>query len=179
MSEDSEKDDDTEVKVVLVGNSGVGKTRLVNVVLSGSSRRDEVRPTIGASFSTKSYEYHNRTVLFQIWDTAGNERFRAMTPLYYRDARIVLFVFAVDDVQSFDQVDSWHQGVADALGRGATAVLIGNKLDGIRIVPRHDAERKAADLGAHYIETSALTGVGLDQLLDMMAELAVKDFNAG
>jgi 50S ribosomal subunit-associated GTPase HflX len=85
----------------------------------------------------------------------------------------------VNDVQSFEQVDSWHQGVVDALGRGTTAVLIGNKLDGIRAVPRHHAERKAADLGTHYIETSALTGVGIDQLLDMMAELAVKGLNIG
>jgi small GTP-binding protein len=110
-----------------------------------------------------------------MWDTAGHERFRAMTPLYYRGARIALIVFAVDDPSSLNEVEEWHKSVVDTLGETIPTILIANKIDLPRVVRPEEGQEKAAKIGARYVETSAVTGVGLPTLFEQIGEIVVAD----
>jgi small GTP-binding protein len=160
---------DTETKIVLIGKSSVGKTSIVSYAISNSPASD-LQPTIGASFSTKAHDYEGRTVLVQIWDTAGHERFRSMTPLYFRGARVVLIVFALNDTSSFDEVVDWSNTVNDHVPDVAK-ILVGNKLDlPGRTVTVEAAEEKAKEIEAQYVETSAMDGTGINHMFDLIAQ---------
>jgi small GTP-binding protein len=175
MSWDSDNDSEPEAefKVVVIGKSTVGKTSLITIATSGSPAMDSI-PTIGANFSTKLHHYHDKEVIIQIWDTAGHERFRSMTPLYYRGARVILFVFALDSLSSFQEIDDWHKSVIDAVGSSLAMVLVGNKYDLPRQIAHERAANKANELNMRcYMETSAITGFGINELFDTVAEILV------
>jgi small GTP-binding protein len=163
-------DQAVESKVILVGRTTVGKTSIVNASLTGTFSV-ETRPTIGAGFSIKMFESDGRRSLFQVWDTAGHERFRSMTPLYYRGAAFALIVFAIDDRQSFVEIDAWRQSLADSL-TAVSVILVANKSDlaDERVVSETEARLKAQEIRARYIEVSAKTGQGIDEIFKIMAE---------
>jgi small GTP-binding protein len=175
MSSDSDGEPDpaAEAKVVVIGKSTVEKTSLITIATSGAPAGDSM-PTVGANFSTKTHLYCNKEVVIHIWDTAGHERFRAMTPLYYRGARVILFVFAIDDPSSFEEIDHWHESVLSSIGPSVGMVLVGNKADLPRQVASDQAVKKADELNMScYMETSAVTGDGVNELFDKVAEIAV------
>jgi small GTP-binding protein len=161
-------DDSYEIKVILVGRTRVGKTCIVNAALTGAPSVD-TPPTIGAGFSLKTFDWHGKRYIFQMWDTAGHERFRSMTRMYYRGASLALIVFAVNDAQSFAEIESWRESLLSSLTT-VSIVLVGNKSDLAHCVSREDAELKAAEIKAKYIETSAKTGDGIDDLFAMLAK---------
>jgi small GTP-binding protein len=175
MSDDENTDTyDSETKVVLIGKSSVGKTSLVMCALSGGSTA-EPQSTVGATFSTKAHTFQGKTVLVQIWDTAGHERFRSMTPLYFRGARIVLIVFALDDLSSFEDVDVWN-GIVDEHVPNVAKILIGNKSDlSGRAVTEETAKQKAKEIGADYIATSAIKGPQLTELFALIASDVIEN----
>jgi small GTP-binding protein len=159
-----------ESKVIFIGNATVGKTCIVNCVLTGGFSLTTV-PTVGAGFSLKAYVRDSRRYVFQVWDTAGHERFRSMTPLYYRGAAFAVIVFAVDDRDSFDRAEWWRATLADAVGAPVSVFLVGNKVDvDARAVPEAEARQKAAALQAQYFEVSAKTGAGVDALFGAMVD---------
>jgi small GTP-binding protein len=172
---DDESGNDIETKVVIVGKSTVGKSSIIHHIVTGSAAR-EGTPTIGGSFTTKLHQYQSKNVLIQIWDTAGHERFRAITPLYYRGAKIAIIVFSVDDIESFADVENWQRNIADTLSTPIPLILVGNKVDLDRRVLAVDGEEKAKRMNARYIETSAWTGQGLIDILDHVAEIMVSSF---
>jgi GTPase SAR1 family protein len=94
-----------------------------------------------------------------------------MTPLYYRGAHVVLLVFAVNDRGSFNEVDEWNRGVREALGDTAALIVVGNKCDLPRAVTFEDAQKKATSLNGSYIETCTITGAGINQLFNKVAEI--------
>jgi small GTP-binding protein len=142
--------------------------------LSGGSAADP-QPTVGATFSTKAHTFQGKTILVQIWDTAGHERFRSMTPLYFRGAKIVLIVFALDDLSSFEDVDVWN-GIVDEHVPNVAKILVGNKSDlSGRAVAEEKAKQKAKEIGADYIETSAIKGTQINELFDLIAIVVVRN----
>jgi small GTP-binding protein len=161
-----------EAKVVIVGKSTVGKTSLVNYVTLGSAGSGVV-PTVGANCVTKLIQYESQTVLIQMWDTAGHERFRAMTPLYYRGAKIAIIVFAVDDQSSFEEIEDWQNSIINTLNERIPLILVGNKVDLTRTISPEDGEKRANQMNARYLETSAMTGEGVVVLLDAIAAILV------
>jgi small GTP-binding protein len=177
LSDESDDEKATETKVVIVGKSSVGKTSIVSFIATGSAFRGP-QPTVGANFTTKSYQHQNHTVLIQLWDTAGHERFRAMTPLYYRGARIALLVYAVDDADSFSDIDSWERSISETLREQIPLILIANKIDLAHAVRVDDGKEKAAALHATFVETSAVTGEGLPALLDAIGDIVVRTLPA-
>jgi small GTP-binding protein len=144
------------VKLVLVGNSGVGKTaivsRLVNDTfdLSGGS-------TVGVEFKSYRLETDLGPVAFKIWDTAGQERFRSVTRAYFRNAQGALLVYSIDDEASFKDLNGWLADIQSLATPNAVIFLIGNKcdLEERRVVTRSQAEEFAKRNSLIFCETSA------------------------
>jgi small GTP-binding protein len=165
---------DPSVKVVFLGESGSGKTSIINRYIDRAFS-PLTSPTIGCFGRTVPYEYKGQTINLNIWDTAGQEIYRSLTPMYYRNANVAVVVFDVTNRGSFDQVSGW---VAELLANIGTIILIicGNKADlsKQRVVNELDAAALAQSSSALYLETSALTGYGLDGLFQTVIRQTVE-----
>jgi len=144
-------------KVVLIGDSGVGKSNL----LSRFTRNEfnlESKSTIGVEFATRAVTIEDKTVKAQIWDTAGQERYRAITSAYYRGAVGALLVYDIAKTQSFENVQTWLSELRDHADRDIVVMLVGNKTDlrHLRQVQTEVATEFAKAHDLSFIETSAL-----------------------
>ncbi|XP_068205080.1 ras-related protein Rab-37-like isoform X1 [Palaemon carinicauda] len=155
---------DLSFKVMLIGDSCVGKTCLLtrfkdNTFLSGS-----FISTVGIDFRNKVVTVDGSKVKLQIWDTAGQERFRSVTHAYYRDAHALLLLYDVTSKNSFDNTRAWLAEVHEYAQDDVVIMLIGNKCDvnGDRIIRREDGERLAREYNVAFMETSAKTGLNVD-----------------
>jgi len=151
-------------KVVLIGDSGVGKSNL----LSRFTRNEfnlESKSTIGVEFATKSMQVDTKTVKAQIWDTAGQERYRAITSAYYRGAVGALLVYDISKQITFENVERWLKELRDHAESNIVIMLVGNKSDlrHRRAVTTEDAMAFAENNGLAFIETSALDATGVDE----------------
>mmetsp|Transcript_57195 Transcript_57195/g.117063 ORF Transcript_57195/g.117063 Transcript_57195/m.117063 type:complete len:215 (-) Transcript_57195:253-897(-) len=162
MSKDDEYD--YLFKVVLIGDSGVGKSNL----LSRFTRNEfnlESKSTIGVEFATRSIPVDGKTIKAQIWDTAGQERYRAITSAYYRGAVGALLVYDIAKHLTFENVDRWLKELRDHADQHIVIMLVGNKSDlrHLRAVPTEDAKGYAETRKLSFIETSALDSTNVDQ----------------
>jgi len=155
----SNKDDEYDYlfKVVLIGDSGVGKTNL----LSRFTRNEfslESKSTIGVEFATRSIQVDGKTVKAQIWDTAGQERYRAITSAYYRGAVGALLVYDIAKHLTYENVERWLKELQDHADQNIVIMLVGNKSDlrHLRAVPTDEARTFAEKNNLSFIETSAL-----------------------
>jgi len=144
-------------KVVLIGDSGVGKSNL----LSRFTRNEfnlESKSTIGVEFATRSIQVDGKTIKAQIWDTAGQERYRAITSAYYRGAVGALLVYDIAKHITYENVNRWLKELRDHADSNIVIMLVGNKSDlrHLRAVPTEEAKSFAAESGLSFIETSAL-----------------------
>jgi len=144
-------------KVVLIGDSGVGKSNL----LSRFTRNEfnlESKSTIGVEFATRSINVDAKTVKAQIWDTAGQERYRAITSAYYRGAVGALLVYDIAKHGTDVNVTRWLKELRDHADSNIVIMLVGNKSDlkHLRAVPTDEAKTFSTENGLSFIETSAL-----------------------
>jgi len=144
-------------KVVLIGDSGVGKSNL----LSRFTRNEfnlESKSTIGVEFATRSINVDGKTVKAQIWDTAGQERYRAITSAYYRGAVGALLVYDIAKHATYVNVTRWLKELRDHADSNIVIMLVGNKSDlkHLRAVPTDEAKAFSTENGLSFIETSAL-----------------------
>ncbi|CAF0765190.1 unnamed protein product [Didymodactylos carnosus] len=165
-------------KIVLTGDSGVGKSNL----LSRFTRNEfslESRSTIGVEFSTKEVQVDGKTIKVQIWDTAGQERFMAITKAYYRNAYGALLVFDILKASTFQNLDQWYSEVRANAGVDCCIILIGNKSDQrhIRAVMSDAAKKYADERNIKYIETSALDATNVEQAFRTLIQDIYKQFS--
>ena len=158
-------------KVVLIGDSGVGKSNL----LSRFTRNEfslESKSTIGVEFATRSITVDGKVLKAQCWDTAGQERFRAITSAYYRGAVGAILVFDLSKRATFDNVSRWLSELRENAKEGIVVMLVGNKTDlgtEKRQVTADEGEAKAKELGIMFIETSAKAGINVKALFRKVA----------
>ncbi|PRW59514.1 Rab family GTPase [Chlorella sorokiniana] len=159
-------DDDYDYlfKVVLIGDSGVGKSNL----LSRFTRNEfslESKSTIGVEFATRSIQVDGKTIKAQIWDTAGQERYRAITSAYYRGAVGALLVYDITKQTTFENVERWLKELRDHADSNIVVMLVGNKSDlrHLRSVQTEDAKAFCEREGLSFIETSALEATNVEQ----------------
>nr|WDA42974.1 RABA3 [Fagopyrum tataricum] len=146
-------------KVVVVGDSAVGKTQVLSRFAKNEFTLDS-KSTIGVEFQTRTLTVRSKVIKAQIWDTAGQERYRAVTSAYYRGALGAMMVYDITKRQSFDHVARWVSELRAHADKSIVIMLLGNKADltAQRQVPIEDALQFARDQGLFFSETSALTG---------------------
>ncbi|XP_010675441.2 ras-related protein RABA1f [Beta vulgaris subsp. vulgaris] len=158
-------DDDYDYlfKVVLIGDSGVGKSNL----LSRFTRNEfnlESKSTIGVEFATRSIHVDDKIVKAQIWDTAGQERYRAITSAYYRGAVGALLVYDVTRHVTFENIERWLKELRDHTDSSIVIMLVANKADlrHLRAVSTEDAKSFAERENLFFMETSALESLNVE-----------------
>ncbi|KAI9495321.1 rab family GTPase [Zychaea mexicana] len=151
------------IKLLLIGDSGVGKSCLL-LRFSDDSFTPSFITTIGIDFKIRTIELDGKRIKLQIWDTAGQERFRTITTAYYRGAMGILLVYDVTDERSFGNVRNWFSNIEQHASEGVNKILIGNKCDmeEKRVITTEQGQALANELGIRFMETSAKANIGVE-----------------
>tara|TARA_Y100000816_G_scaffold287404_1_gene270071 strand:- start:762 stop:1373 length:612 start_codon:yes stop_codon:yes gene_type:complete len=160
----------TLCKIVLLGDTGVGKTSIsIRFVQDTFAKYQE--PTIGAAYLTKTLHRPNHSVKFEIWDTAGQERYRALVPLYYRSAQIAIVVYDISVKSSYEQAKIWINRVKQD-HNSCLIFLVGNKSDAAekRIISEDTAQQYAIKHNILFMEVSAKNGDHIADLFNIIAD---------
>ena len=172
--------DDKAIKIILLGEAGVGKTNLIRVAI-GKEFESNTQSTLTSSYCEAKIELNNKIYRYFLWDTAGQETYRSLNKLFIKDSKIIIIVFAINDKPSFEQVDYWHKSVKELLGdEGYTIALVGNKSDLYEeeVVKQQEIEKKAKEMGVVYKVTSAYTDAkGFKLFLNEILEKYINKFN--
>ncbi|KAJ8283596.1 hypothetical protein COCON_G00024460 [Conger conger] len=163
---------DLAFKVMLVGDSGVGKTCLLVRFKDGAFLAGSFISTVGIDFRNKVLNIDGVKVKLQIWDTAGQERFRSVTHAYYRDAHALLLLYDVTNKTSFDNIQAWLTEIHEYAQQDVVLMLLGNKADSAheRVVKREEGEKLAKEFGVPFMETSAKSGLNVDLAFTAVAK---------
>jgi len=162
---------DDDIKVILVGRTGTGKTNIINAIIGAKFDSSEMS-TSTAAFVEKTINVNNKDYHLAIWDTAGQEKFRSLTKIFIKDAKIVIFVYSITDKESFKEIDFWLETVKNILGDKPVFGLAGNKKDLFQQeeVGDEEGEDKAKEIGAIFKLTSAKTKIGIEDFVKKLAE---------
>ena len=157
-------------KVIIIGNTEVGKTSLM-LRFADNAFSDQHLTTIGVDFKVCRVAVGDSIVKLQLWDTAGQDRFRTITSTYYRGAHGVIVVYDLTCLKSFHNVDSWLQEL-DAHNSELYKIIVGNKSDmpDQRVVSTEDGQQLAERLGTRLFETSAKNNANVEEMFRYMAE---------
>ncbi|KAE8702805.1 Ras-related protein RABA4c [Hibiscus syriacus] len=150
-------------KVVLIGDSAVGKSQLLARFARNEFNIDS-KATIGVEFQTKTLLIDHKSIKAQIWDTAGQERYRAVTSAYYRGAVGAMLVYDITKRQTFDHIAKWLEELRGHADKNIVVMLVGNKSDlgSLRAVSVEDAKEFAQREGLFFMETSALEDTNVE-----------------
>ena len=154
------------LKFIIIGNSGVGKSN-ITIRFLYDKFMDNFVPTIGVEYGAKNVVIDNKTYRVQIWDTAGQEKYRSITRAYYTNCSCAIVVYDITNEQSFKDVQNWVNDCKKHTKNSLLFVLIGNKLDldlrDQRIITYEEGVRFANEKGMLFFEVSALTGENVEQ----------------
>lgn len=167
--------DDVFLKFLIIGESSVGKSNLL-IRYINDTFEDSFITTVGVDFKTKFLEIDNKHVKLQIWDTAGQEKFRAITNSYYRGAHGILLLFDLGNRSTFEQIASWVESIKDKADADTFIYLVGNKCDLEREVSKEEAEDLALQYGMKYYEASAKENINVDKVFNDLAHVAFHKF---
>nr|XP_057930780.1 ras-related protein Rab-8B-like [Doryrhamphus excisus] len=151
-------------KLLLIGDSGVGKTCLL-FRFSEDSFNTTFISTIGIDFKIRTIELDGKRVKLQIWDTAGQERFRTITTAYYRGAMGIMLVYDISSEKSFENIKNWIRNIEEHASSDVEKMILGNKCDMAdrRQVSKDRGEKLAIDYGVKFLETSAKTSLNVEE----------------
>lgn len=171
------QDYDYLFKLLLIGDSGTGKSSILNRFVDNSFTETYIS-TIGVDFKIKTVEYNGKKIKLQIWDTAGQERFRTITSSYYRGAQGVVIVYDVTDKKSFDNVKLWMQEIERYACSNSLKFLFGNKSDLVKnkIVDFDEANIFAIENKLIFYETSAKSGNNISEAFLKISEEINKNY---
>lgn len=158
---------DFSLKVVVIGDSAVGKTSFLYRIVR-DEWTEKTQPTLGVEFMMKNVKTENHIMQLQMWDTAGHEIFRSVTKTYYRGAAAALILFDLSCEDSFTATSNWIKDVSEMARPDVVKILVGNKTDLVqeRKVKREDAEEYAQANGMKYFEVSAKTGENVELVVN-------------
>ena len=150
---ENEQDIEDSIKIILVGNSGVGKTAIINRYIMDTFT-DELKPTLTMNYIEKIIEINNKNIKINIWDTAGQEQYRSVNKLFIKNSKIVIFVYDITSKESFKDLDYWIKFIKNELGQMVLLGLAGNKMDLIEKeeVSEEEGKELAKKLDAFFYE---------------------------
>ncbi|XP_019188540.1 PREDICTED: ras-related protein RIC1-like [Ipomoea nil] len=162
-------------KLLLIGDSGVGKSCLL-LRFADNTYLDSYISTIGVDFKIRTVEQEGKIIKLQIWDTAGQERFRTITSSYYRGAHGIIVVYDVTDEDSFKNIKQWLNEINRYASETVNKLLVGNKCDlaSTRAVSYETAKAFADEIGIPFMETSAKDATNVEQAF-MAMSCAIKN----
>lgn len=165
-----QNDYDFLFKLLLIGNSAVGKSSLL-LRFSDNIFNESFLPTIGVDFKIRTFELSGKTVKLQIWDTAGQERFKTITSSYYKGAHGIILTYDITDKQSFKDIENWLTEVEKFANENVIKLLVGNKsdLESSRQVKFEEGKEFADSLGVQFIETSAKNSSNVEKAFFTLA----------
>ena len=168
-------------KIILIGDTGTGKSCILHHFIEGRPRQGPTKYTIGVEYGSRIVNLAGKTVKLKIWDTAGHERFRSVTHSYYRGSQGAIVVYDISERETFDHLQYWCSD-SRALGSPMISiVLAGNKVDlrADRQVSFLESSRCAQQQDAAFLETSAMTGESIDTLFMTCAKAILGKIEAG
>jgi len=170
-SDMAKKQYDLLFKLLLIGDSGVGKTCIL-YRFSDDAFNTTFISTIGIDFKIKTIELRGKKIKLQIWDTAGQERFHTITTSYYRGAMGIMLVYDITNVKSFDNIAKWLRNIDEHASEEVVKMILGNKCDmsDRRVVSKERGEKIAIDHQIRFLETSAKANINIDKAFYDLAE---------
>ena len=167
MNEEEKKDSDMIIKLLLIGNTYVGKTMIVQKFIDNSFSKSTVS-TIGVDLQSKIIDISGKKVKYLIWDTAGEDRMKTMTYSYYRGCHVILVVYDVTERKSFQNVTTWVECIDKFAKSNVLKILVGNKtdLEDKRVITTEEGKKLAEENGLKYYEISALKISGLHEMFE-------------
>jgi Ras-related protein Rab-11A len=165
--------EDFKLKIVVVGDSGVGKTNLIKRFISNEFSGN-LKATIGVEFMSKTYRINKHLFKIEIWDTAGQERYKSITAIYYKGSKGALIVYDTTNQTTFENIDKWILELKEKTSNDIKLMIVGNKIDlkDERQVKNEDALKKADTLGIPLMETSALEATNVKEAFyDLLKEI--------
>ena len=169
--------EDLKLKLILLGDSGVGKTNLISRYISNNFD-ENTRATIGVEFFCKNFRINKkRTIKVEIWDTAGQERYKAITSVYYKGAKGAFIVYDITSRKTFENIDKWIGEIKERTTDDVKLIIIGNKTDlnNEREVKSEEALIKYQDMDIPLIETSALEDTNVNEAFINLIKIVYKD----
>ena len=165
------------MKLILVGDSGVGKTNILSKYLKNDFDPDS-KATVGVEFGTKNIEIDNKRIKVQIWDTAGQERYKSITSTYYKGAKGAFIVYDITRKSTFDNIDKWIGDLKNNGDENMIVYLVGNKsdLNDMREVRKDEAMTKSEKFNIAFSETSALYGDNIHKIFQDLMEKVYINF---
>ena len=160
------------IKLLTLGESYVGKTTLILNYMNPNIKTtnlERLYPTIGVDYQKKSVTIDNRNINVEIWDTAGQEKFKKITSQYYNGADGIILIFDITNKESFEKISFWIQDLSNKIDLDNTClILIGNKTDlkDQRKVSVEEAQKYAEQYNIEYYEVSALKNVGIIEMME-------------
>ena len=152
-------------KILLLGDSTVGKTCFLLRYVDDSFL-DLHMATIGLDYRLKTLILEEQKIVkIQLWDTAGQDKFRAITRNYYKGASGIILIFDVTNIKSYENIKKWINEIKEEISEKVSIVLIGNKIDNVqeRKISKEQGEKLSNEIGVKFFETSAKTGEGINE----------------
>jgi len=167
-------------KLLLIGDSGVGKTCIL-FRFSDDAFNTTFISTIGIDFKIKTIELRGKRIKLQIWDTAGQERFHTITTSYYRGAMGIMLVYDITNPKSFDNIAKWLRNIDEHANEDVEKMILGNKcdMDDKRMITRERGETIAREHNIRFLETSAKANISIDRAFLELAEAILNKQTAG
>eukprot|EP00761_Pharyngomonas_kirbyi_P012284 gb/GECH01012311.1/.p1 GENE.gb/GECH01012311.1/~~gb/GECH01012311.1/.p1 ORF type:complete len:217 (+),score=46.29 gb/GECH01012311.1/:1-651(+) len=159
------------IKLLLIGDSGVGKSCLL-LRFSDDSFTASFITTIGIDFKIRTIELEGKRIKLQIWDTAGQERFRTITSAYYRGAMGILLCYDVTEEASFMNVRNWMKNIEQHASKNVNKILLGNKCDLVekKVITKEQGEQLAQEYDIKFFETSAKNNINVEEAFLTIAQ---------
>mmetsp|Transcript_11673 Transcript_11673/g.29973 ORF Transcript_11673/g.29973 Transcript_11673/m.29973 type:complete len:212 (+) Transcript_11673:82-717(+) len=172
-------------KLLLIGDSGVGKTSVL-FRFSDDAFNSTFISTIGIDFKIRTIELGDKKIKLQIWDTAGQERFRTITTAYYRGAMGILLVYDITNEKSFENIKTWIKNIEQHASADVEKMILGNKCDmeDKRRISTEQGKQLAEEYGVKFMETSAMNRTNVEQAFteiatDIKRKMDAKEVDTG